>query len=472
MAPSTYYAAKQSSARRPGALRDIVMMQVLMALWVANRKVYGAHKLWKAARRAGHDIGRDQVARLMRQLGIRACTRRKKVFTTRPDPDAVRAPDLVNRDFTADRPDALWVTDLTYVPTRSGMAYVCFIVDAFSRTDRGLAGGGEHEDRDGPRRVRDGPVARGGRRLVGSGGALRRRPSNSPRCGSPNAWRRSARGPSIGTVADSYDNALAETTNGLYKAECVYGPDATGWDDVDHVELATLSWVHWFNNDRLTATADDIPPAEFEAAFYAAQQTDHPWLESNSPSLQRTQGGSITAANRAVLGGDPKPALLPRILATAGCPDTRAVPLAETLDPFRGCQPERATGEIRAGKKGRAHLAKRPGGGCGPPSSSRGSWSAPVDLQPVALPAARSTPARTAPSCGSTPHCPPAPTTWSLAGLSDGAAAQPVATEAARRRDRWCLIPAHRNTAPMRRRNTRPTMAVSMLLAGWPGSSA
>ena len=104
-----------------------------MALWVANRKVYGAHKLWKAARRAGHDIGRDQTARLMRLMAIRGVTRRRRVFTTRPDPDAVRAADLVDRDFTADRPDALWVTDLTYVPTRSGMAYVCFIVDAFSR---------------------------------------------------------------------------------------------------------------------------------------------------------------------------------------------------------------------------------------------------------------------------------------------------------------------------------------------------
>src|SRR5690606_33315027 len=105
-----------------------------MLLWVANRKVYGAHKLWKAARRAGHDIGRDQVARLMRELGIEGISRRRKrVFTTVADPDANRAPDLVNRNFTADRPDVLWVTDLTYVPTRTGMAYVCFIVDAFSR---------------------------------------------------------------------------------------------------------------------------------------------------------------------------------------------------------------------------------------------------------------------------------------------------------------------------------------------------
>ncbi len=134
VAPSTYYAAKRRE-REPSAraVSDAVWMPILLALWVANRKVYGARKLWKAARRAGHEIGRDQVARLMRELGVRGVSRRRKMFTTRQDPDAVRAPDLVNRDFTADRPDALWVTDLTYVATRAGMAYVCFIVDAFSR---------------------------------------------------------------------------------------------------------------------------------------------------------------------------------------------------------------------------------------------------------------------------------------------------------------------------------------------------
>jgi putative transposase len=134
MAPSTYYAVKKREvAPSVRAVRDGVMMPVLMALFLANRKVYGAHKLWKAARRAGHDIGRDQVARLMGELGIAGVTRRRKVFTTRQDPDAVRAPDLVNRQFVAERPNGLWVTDLTYVPTRAGMGYVCFIVDAFSR---------------------------------------------------------------------------------------------------------------------------------------------------------------------------------------------------------------------------------------------------------------------------------------------------------------------------------------------------
>lgn len=110
------------------------MAQVLVVLWVANRKVYGAHKLCLAARRAGHEIGRDQVARLMReQAMVGVSRRRKRVFATVADPDATRAPDLVKRRFRADRPDALWVTDITYVPTKSGMAYVCFIVDVFSR---------------------------------------------------------------------------------------------------------------------------------------------------------------------------------------------------------------------------------------------------------------------------------------------------------------------------------------------------
>jgi putative transposase len=169
MAPSTYYAAKrrviEPSAR---AIRDAVLVQVLMVLWVANRKVYGARKLWKAARRAGHDVGRDQVARLMRQMGIEGISRRRKrVFTTIADPDAVRAPDLVNRNFTADRPNALWVTDLTYVPTRSGMAYVCFIVDAFSRRIVGWRVAANTKTEMVLDALEMARRSRGGRRLVG-----------------------------------------------------------------------------------------------------------------------------------------------------------------------------------------------------------------------------------------------------------------------------------------------------------------
>lgn len=272
--PSTYYSAKSRppSAR---AVRDAVLMQVLFALWVANRKVYGAYKLWKAARRAGHDVGRDQVARLMRQLGIRGVTRRRKVFTTRRDPDALRAPDLVDRNFSVDRPNRLWVTDLTYVPTRSGMAYVCFIVDAFSRMIVGWRVASHMRTEMVLDALEMARRSRGAQRLVG---LVTHSDAGSQFTSVRFTERLDEIGarPSIGTVADSYDNALAETVNGLYKAECVYGPDADGWANVDQVELATLSWVHWFNYQRLHSHCDDIPPAEYEVAYatqHASQQT-------------------------------------------------------------------------------------------------------------------------------------------------------------------------------------------------------
>jgi putative transposase len=244
-----------------------------MTLWVANRKVYVAHKLWKAARRTGHDVGRDQVARLMRELGIQGVSRlRKKVFTTQADPEATRASDLVNRNFTATRPKrSVGIRpDLRADPHRDGLRVLHR--RRLQPADRRVAGRCEHEDRDGPRCPGDGQ------------GLTRRPPPDRP--GDPfgrgiaihlGALHRAAGGnrrPSIGTVADSYDNALAETTNGLYKAECVYGPDTAGWDDVDELELATLSWVHWFNEDRLHGHCDDVPPAEYEAAFYAAKESD------------------------------------------------------------------------------------------------------------------------------------------------------------------------------------------------------
>ena len=274
LAPSTYYAAKArelSPSQR--SLRDAVMTQILMVLWVANRKVYGADKLWRAARRAGHDIGRDQVARLMRQAGIAGATRRRKVFTTRRDPEGLRAPDLVERRFTAERPDALWVTDLTYVPTRAGMAYVCFIVDAFSRRIVGWRVATHMRTDMVLDALEMARRARGGRRLVG---LIAHSDAGSQFTSVRFCERLDEIGarPSIGTVADSYDNALAETVNGLYKTECVYGPDSAGWDDVVDLELATLSWVHWFNHDRLHSHCGHVPPAELEAAFYAAQQAD------------------------------------------------------------------------------------------------------------------------------------------------------------------------------------------------------
>ena len=270
IAPSTYYSAKRRG-RSARAVRDDTMKTILMAIWVANRKVYGVYKLWKAAQRAGHVIGRDQVARLMRELSIRGITRRRRVFTTKPEPDAVRAEDLVERDFNPGRPDALWVTDLTYVPTRSGMAYVCFVVDAYSRRIVGWRVASHMKTQMVLDALEMARLSRGAKRLVG---LIAHSDAGSQFTSVRFTERLDEIGarPSIGTVADSYDNALAETTNGLYKAECIYGPDAPRtWDDVDQVELATLSWVHWFNHQRLHSHCDDIPPAEYEAAYAAAQ---------------------------------------------------------------------------------------------------------------------------------------------------------------------------------------------------------
>jgi putative transposase len=270
VAPSTYYAAKTRplSAR---AVRDAVMVPILVALWQANYRVYGAHKLWKAARRAGHDIGRDQVARLMRAAGIEGVRRRRRVRTTRADPTAPRHPDLVRREFTADRPNALWVTDLTFVPTWSGGAYVCFIVDAYSRLIVGWRVAAHMRTEMVLDALEMARWARGTRLegLVAHSDAGSQ--FTSVRYGERLAELGAA--PSIGSVGDSYDNALAETVNGLYKTELIRGPGQGPWRTIDEVELATLGWVHWHNTQRLHGYLGDVPPAEFEAA-YAAQHTD------------------------------------------------------------------------------------------------------------------------------------------------------------------------------------------------------
>jgi putative transposase len=251
------------------------MIPVLHGLWEDNYRVYGAHKLWKAARRAGHDIGRDQVARLMRQAGIEGVRRTKRVRTTRPEPGgAPRHPDLVGRDFTATAPNQLWVTDLTYVPTWAGVAYVCFIVDAYSRMIVGWRVAPHMRTAMVIDAIEMARWSRGtnltGLRCHSDAGSQ----FTSIRYGERLAEIGAI--PSIGTVGDSYDNALAETVNGYYKTELIRGParDAKPWKAVDDVELATLGWVHWHNTNRLHGYLDDVPPAEFEKAFYATTQTD------------------------------------------------------------------------------------------------------------------------------------------------------------------------------------------------------
>jgi putative transposase len=270
VAPSTYYSAKKrpASAR---AMRDAVMLPILVALFHANYSVYGARKLWKAAKRAGHDIGRDQVARLMRTAGIRGVKRGRRVITTRPDDKAARSPDLVKRNFTATAPNQLWVTDLTYVPTWSGVAYVCFIVDAFSR----MIVGWRVATTMRTEMVLDALEMARWSRGTRLEGLVAHSDAGSQFTSIRYGERLAEIGavPSIGTVGDSYDNALAEAVNALYKTELIRGPGQGPWRTVEDVELATLGWVHWHNNDRLHGYLDDVPPVEFEAA-YAAQQAD------------------------------------------------------------------------------------------------------------------------------------------------------------------------------------------------------
>jgi putative transposase len=266
MAPSTYYDHK----RRPPSKReqwDQMVMPQLEALWEKNRKVYGADKLWKAARRDGIEIGRDQTARLMKRLGIEGVTRSRKVRTTRPDTTAVRHPDLVDRVFTAQAPNRLWVTDLTFVPTWSGVAYVCFIIDAYSR----MIVGWRVTSHMRTQMVLDAlEMARWRRGCVFLEGLVAHSDAGSQFTSIRYGERLAEIGatPSIGSVGDSYDNALAETINGLYKTEAIHGPDQGPWKTIEAVELETLSWVHWWNTERLHSYLDHIPPAEFETAFY------------------------------------------------------------------------------------------------------------------------------------------------------------------------------------------------------------
>jgi putative transposase len=277
VAPSTYYATK---ARTPSAreCRDAAVGPALVKLWEDNYRVYGVRKLWKAAQRAGHDVGRDQVARHMRAAGITGVRRGKRVRTTKPDPGAARHPDLVGRDLTATAPNQLWVTDLTFVATWAGIVYVCFITDVFSRMIVGWRVAGHMRTT----MVLDAlEMARWSRATLLAG--LRCHSDAGSQFTSVRYGERLAEigaVPSIGTVGDSFDNALAETVNGYYKSELVYGPAHPGpWKTVEDVELATLSWVHWHNTGRLHGYLGDIPPTEFEATFYATNRTDQPLVE-------------------------------------------------------------------------------------------------------------------------------------------------------------------------------------------------
>jgi transposase InsO family protein len=274
IAPSTYHeheAKRREPARRSARAKrdDVLCADIRRVEDEAYGGVYGAQKVWRQLRREGSRVARCTVERLMRRLGISG-VRRGRAFkvTTIPDESAQRPPDLVQREFHATAPNELWVADITYVPTWSGFAYVAFVIDVYSRYIVGW---------------RVSRSLRSDLALDALEQALYARPHgdglvhHSDRGVQYLSIRYTERlaeagiEASVGSVGDSYDNALAESVNGLYKAEVIHrkGP----WKSVDAVELATLEWVDWFNNRRLLGPIGHVPPAEFEWTYYESQQS-------------------------------------------------------------------------------------------------------------------------------------------------------------------------------------------------------
>jgi transposase InsO family protein len=273
IAPSTYYeqkARQTDPSRLPRrAVRDAALREEIERVWKENRSVYGARKVWLQLKREGFAVARCTVERLMRRMGLRGVVRGHRYKTTTVvDEAAGRPADLVQRNFLAERPNELWVADLTYVATWVGFVYVAFVTDVFSRKIVGW-------------RVSN--SLRSDLALDALEQALHARPDinqlvhHSDRGVQYLSIRYTERlaeagvEPSVGSVGDSYDNALAETIIGLYKTEVIRrrGP----WRNLEEVEFATLEWVDWFNNRRLLEPIGDIPPVEFEALYYERQET-------------------------------------------------------------------------------------------------------------------------------------------------------------------------------------------------------
>jgi putative transposase len=263
VAPSSYYAARcrPPSAR---ASSDAELAPKILRVFNDNYQVYGARKLWRQLRREGQLVGRDRVARLMRTLGIAGAVRGRPRRTIIPDPAAARAPDLVNRQFTATRPNQLWVSDFTYVVTWSGTVYVAFVIDVFSRLIVGWRAAASMRTE----LVLDALEMAIWRRVGVLDGLVCHSDAGSQYTSLRYTTRLAEIGaaPSIGTVGDSYDNSLAESTIGLFKTELIrrHGP----WRTLEEVELATLGYIDWFNHHRLHGEIGDLPPAELEATYY------------------------------------------------------------------------------------------------------------------------------------------------------------------------------------------------------------
>ena len=274
-----YRAAK---TRPPSArtLSDQLLGGEMVRLHAENYGVYGVRKMHALMRRQGWAIGRDQTGRIMRSRGIAGVKRSKRVFTTKSDPAGVRPRDLVQRQFTAPAPRRLWVVDVTYVATWSGFAYVAFVTDVYSRRIVGWNVAATLKADILPLRALD-------MAAWGAGGNLDGLTHHSDHGSNYMSLVYTDRVielgaiPSTGSVGDSYDNALAEAVNGLYKTELIrrHGP----WKTVEQVELATLEYVWWWNNQRLHGELDLRTPNEVEEAYYA----DHDTPETATAALEK-----------------------------------------------------------------------------------------------------------------------------------------------------------------------------------------
>jgi putative transposase len=270
IAPSTYYdhlVKRHDPAKLSArAKRDTTLKVEVRRVFEENFSVYGVRKIWRQLQREGFDVARCMVARLMKEMGLQGAIRGKPVRTTLSNGAAPCPLDRVNRQFQAPRPNALWVSDFTYVATRAGFVYVAFIIDAFARRIVGWRVN---------RTAHAGFVldaleqALHERRPLRGGGLVHHSDRGVQYVSIKYTERLAEAGiePSVGSVGDSYDNALAETINGLYKAEVIHrrGP----WRSFEAVEYATLEWVDWFNNRRLLEPIGNIPPAEAEERYYA-----------------------------------------------------------------------------------------------------------------------------------------------------------------------------------------------------------
>ena len=275
IAPSTYYEhlAKRADPSRLSerARRDEALRPEILRVFEENWRVYGVRKIWRQLRREGFDVARCTVARLMKVMGIQGIVRGKPHRTTIPDKRAPCPLDKVNRQFRVPAPNMLWVSDFTYVATWKGFAYVAFVIDAYARKIVGWrVSTSAHAGF-----VLDALEQAVHERRPAKGMGLVHHSDRGSQYLSIRYTERLAEAgiePSVGSVGDSYDNALAETINGLFKAEVIHrrGP----WRSFEAVEYATLEWVDWFNNRRLLEPIGNIPPAEAEVNFYAALETD------------------------------------------------------------------------------------------------------------------------------------------------------------------------------------------------------